>query len=228
MDVDWPAVSARLDEQGWAATGPLLDGAACAELAALYDQDQPFRGKVIMARHGFGKGEYKYFSYPLPPRVQALRTALYPPLAAVANRWMAALGEARRFPQAHADFLAHCHGLGQTRPTPLMLSYGPGDYNCLHQDLYGEAVFPLQAVILLDQPGADFEGGELVLVEQRPRQQSAACIVPLRRGEAAIFAVRERPATGARGVHRRVLRHGVSALRSGRRRTLGIIFHDAA
>ena len=225
-DIDWAAVAQDLDAHGCAVIPGLLEPAACEAIAARYD-GEGFRSTVVMARHGFGKGEYRYFAYPLPDPVAALRTALYPPLAEIANRWNAALGESARFPIDHAGFLARCHAAGQTRPTPLLLRYGPGDYNCLHQDLYGEHVFPLQAAILLDEPGADFTGGEFVLVEQRPRQQSRAQVVPLKQGEAVIFAVRERPAEGSRGVHRRQLRHGVSTLRSGQRRTLGIIFHDA-
>jgi hypothetical protein len=227
LNLDWKRIAADLDARGWALTGPLLSPAQCADLTALYDQPGLFRSKVVMARHGFGKGEYQYFAYPLPEPIQALRTSLYPPLAWVANRWAARLGEERRFPEALDGMLERCREAGQVRPTPLMLTYGPGDYNCLHQDLYGDHVFPLQAAFLLDAPGRDFEGGEFVLVEQRPRQQSAPQVVPLTQGEGVIFAVRERPAEGTRGVHRRVLRHGVSEIRAGRRRTLGVIFHDA-
>jgi hypothetical protein len=227
LNLDWTRIAAELDARGWALTGPLLSPAACAGLAALYDQTALFRSRVVMARHGYGRGEYQYFAYPLPDPVQALRQGLYPPLAEVANNWAERLGEARWFPATLEAMLDLCHAGGQTRPTPLMLTYGPGDYNCLHQDLYGEHVFPLQAAILLDEPGRDFEGGEFVLVEQRPRQQSVPQVVPLRQGEAVIFAVRARPAEGTRGVHRRLLRHGVSQIRSGRRRTLGVIFHDA-
>lgn len=226
-DLDWPSIAADLDAQGWGVTPRLLDDADCAALAGLYEQEAGFRSRVVMARHGFGKGEYRYFSYPLPDLVQTLRETLYSPLAAIANGWAARLGEARRFPPTLAGMLDRCHKAGQTRPTPLMLTYGPGDYNCLHQDLYGEHVFPLQAAVLLDQPGEDFDGGEFVIVEQRPRQQSAPSVVPLTKGRAVIFAVRERPHDGTRGVHRRVLRHGVSEVRRGRRRTLGVIFHDA-
>lgn len=225
--LDWPRIAADLDAKGWALTGRLLDDADCAALAGLYSQEAGFRGRVVMARHGFGKGEYRYFSYPLPNRVQALREGLYPPLAGIANGWARRLGEARRFPPTLAGMLDRCHEAGQARPTPLLLTYGPGDYNCLHQDLYGAHVFPLQAAILLDEPEVDFHGGEFVIVEQRPRQQSAPSVVPLAKGRAVIFAVRERPHDGARGVHRRVLRHGVSEVRRGRRRTLGMIFHDA-
>lgn len=227
MSLDWARIGVDLDAQGWALTSPLLTPAECAEVAALYGDDARFRSRVVMARHGYGHGEYRYFAYPLPDRVQALRESLYPPLATIANRWAERLGEARRFPATLDQMLARCHAAGQLRPTPLLLTYGPGDYNCLHQDLYGEHVLPLQAAILLDTPGRDFTGGEFVLVEQRPRQQSRAQVVPLSQGEAVIFAVRERPAEGSRGVHRRALRHGVSTIRGGRRRTLGIIFHDA-
>lgn len=227
MSLDWQRIGADLDTQGWALTGPLLTPDECADVAALYNDDPRFRSRVVMARHGYGQGEYRYFAYPLPNRVQALRESLYPPLARIANGWAEQLGEERRFPDTLDEMLARCHDAGQVRPTPLLLTYGPGDYNCLHQDLYGEHVFPLQAAILLDAPGDDFTGGEFVLVEQRPRQQSRAQVVPLAQGEAVIFAVRERPATGSRGIHRRALRHGVSTVRGGRRRTLGIIFHDA-
>jgi len=227
VSLDWKRISADLDARGWALTGPPLSQEQCADLAALYDQPSLFRSKVVMARHGFGKGEYQYFAYPLPEPIQTLRESFYPPLAWVANRWAARLSEEPRFPETLDGMLARCHEAGQVRPTPLMLTYGPGDYNCLHQDLYGDHVFPLQAAFLLDEPGRDFEGGEFVLVEQRPRQQSAPQVVPLIQGQGVIFAVRERPAEGARGVHRRVLRHGVSEIRSGRRRTLGVIFHDA-
>lgn len=227
MSLDWQRIGADLDTQGWALTGPLLTPEECAETAALYNDDPRFRSRVVMARHGYGQGEYRYFAYPLPDRVQMLRESLYPPLARIANGWAEQLGETQRFPDTLDEMLARCHNAGQVRPTPLLLTYGPGDYNCLHQDLYGEHVFPLQAAVLLDAPGDDFTGGEFVLVEQRPRQQSRAQVVPLAQGEAVIFAVRERPATGSRGIHRRALRHGVSTVRGGRRRTLGIIFHDA-
>lgn len=227
MTLDWTRIAAELDARGWALTGPMLKPDTCAAIADLYPRDDGFRSRVVMARHGFGRGEYKYFSYPLPEVVQRLRQGLYGPLSAIANRWAERLGEDRRFPEALDDMLARCREAGQARPTPLLLTYGPGDYNCLHQDLYGEHVFPLQAAFVLDEPGRDFDGGEFVIVEQRPRQQSAPQVVPLRQGEGVIFAVRERPAEGTRGVHRRVLRHGVSEVRSGRRRTLGVIFHDA-
>ena len=226
--LSWPQMAEQLDRVGFATTGPLLDAAQCRSLVTAYPDDELFRKTIIMQRHGYGSGAYKYFRYPLPEIVQALRTALYPPLAAVANRWQEMLRTPQRYPDTLEAWLARCHRGGQTRPTPLLLTYGTDDYNCLHRDLYGELVFPLQATILLSDPDADFTGGEFVLVEQRPRQQSAAEVVPLRQGEAVIFAVNERPARGARGVHRRALRHGVSRIRSGERRTLGIIFHDAA
>jgi len=225
--LDWPAIATMLETHGCATTGPLLTPGDCAELAALYASDAPFRSRVIMARHGFGRGEYRYFAYPLPARVAAMRDALYPPLAAIANRWNETLGIATRYPAAHAEYLARCHAAGQTRPTPLLLQYGAGDYNCLHQDLYGEHVFPLQATVLLSRPGDDFTGGEFVLTEQRPRMQSRAEVVPLGQGEAVIFPVHHRPVNGTRGVYRVNMRHGVSRLRDGRRHTLGIIFHDA-
>jgi uncharacterized protein len=226
--LDWSRIGAELDARGWALTGPVLAAETCRALSAAYDDDALYRSRVVMARHGFGRGEYRYFAYPLPPPVEDLRQDLYPPLAATANRWMAALGDARRFPDDLDALTARCRAAGQTRPTPLLLRYGPGDFNCLHQDLYGDEVFPLQAAFLLDEPGRDFEGGEFVIVEQIPRQQSRPQVVPLRQGEGVIFAVRERPAKGTRGLHRRLLRHGVSEVRSGSRHTLGIIFHDAA
>jgi hypothetical protein len=226
--LDWTRIAAELDAHGCATTGPLLDAAACAGLAALYDTDAGFRSRIVMARHGFGRGEYKYFAAPLPDRVMALRAGFWPHLARIANRWNEAMGLAPRFPADHAAFLARCHAAGQTRPTPLLLRYGPGDYNCLHQDLYGEHVFPLQVAILLSDPRRDFTGGEFVLTEQRPRMQSRAEVVPLRQGEGVIFAVHHRPVQGTRGTYRVMLRHGVSRIRSGRRHTLGVIFHDAA
>jgi hypothetical protein len=225
--LDWQAIGAALDTHGAATTIPLLTSAECNELAAAYDDNARFRSRVIMARHGFGRGEYKYFAYPLPEKIAALRTALYPPLAAIANRWNEAMGIATRYPPAHRAYLDACHKAGQVKPTPLLLRYGEGDYNCLHQDLYGEWVFPLQATILLSAPGADFTGGEFTLTEQRPRMQSRAEVVTLRQGEAVIFPVHHRPVQGTRGVYRVTLRHGVSRLRSGQRHTLGIIFHDA-
>jgi hypothetical protein len=217
----------ELNAHGCAILPRLLDAAACAEVAGWYDEAERFRSTVVMARHGFGRGEYRYFAYPLPDRIARLRTELYPPLAQIANRWNDASGEPTRFPAAHADYLARCHAAGQTRPTPLLLRYGPGDYNCLHQDLYGEHVFPLQVAVLLSEPGRDFEGGEFVLTEQRPRMQSRVEVVPLRQGDAVVFPVHHRPVQGGRGVYRVNLRHGVSRLRAGRRHTLGIIFHDA-
>ncbi|WP_341678031.1 2OG-Fe(II) oxygenase [Niveibacterium sp. SC-1] len=225
--LDWPALHAQLDAEGWAMVPGLLSPTQCRTAAALYDGEAGFRSRVVMARHGFGSGEYKYFDYPLPEGVQWLRERFYPPLAQLANRWAERLGEARRFPAAHADFLAQCRAAGQTRATPLLLRYRAGDYNCLHQDLYGEAVFPLQMAILLDRPGEDFEGGEFVLTEQRPRMQSRVQVVPLRQGDAVIFAVNQRPVQGARGSYRVAMRHGVSRLTHGQRHTLGVIFHDA-
>ncbi len=226
--IDWNAVRTGLDAQGWAMLPGLLTGTECDATAALYAPTDLFRSHVVMARHGFGKGEYRYFAYPLPPLVQDLRGTLYPRLAPIANRWHERLGIDTRFPDDHAHFVARCHEAGQRRPTPLMLRYGPGDYNCLHQDLYGVHVFPLQVAILLSEPGRDFTGGEFVLTEQRPRMQSRAEVVPLAKGDAVIFAVNIRPRIGTRGDHRAVLRHGVSTLRSGHRHTLGVIFHDAA
>jgi len=225
---DWASLGAALDADGVALPGRLLDPSDCTALIAAYGEEKRFRSRVVMARHGFGRGEYKYFDYPLPAVVERLRAALYPPLAKIANRWMAALKETHRFPNDLGAFLARCHAAGQDRPTPLLLRYGPGDYNCLHQDLYGEHVFPLQVAILLAEPGEDFTGGEIVLTEQRPRMQSRAEVLSLRRGEAAIFPVHHRPVQGMRGVYRVTMRHGVSRLRSGTRHTLGIIFHDAA
>jgi len=225
-DIDWTAVAADLNAHGCAVVPRLLDPAACETMAARYDGDG-FRSTVVMARHGFGSGEYRYFAYPLPDPVAALRDALYPPLAEIANRWNQALGERGRFPPDHAGYLARCHAAGQARPTPLLLRYGPGDYNCLHQDLYGEHVFPLQAAILLSEPGRDFEGGEFVLTEQRPRMQSRAEVVPLRQGDAVVFPVHHRPVQGGKGIYRVSMRHGVSRVRAGCRHTLGIIFHDA-
>ena len=224
----WPDIEASLAQHGCATTGPLLSPAECAALANLYDQDAPFRSRVVMQRHGFGQGEYKYLAYPLPPTLAQWRDALYARLAPLANAWAAALGQAPDFPARHADYLARCHAAGQTRPTPLLLRYQPGDYNCLHQDLYGDLQFPLQLTVLLSQPGEDFTGGEFVLTEQRPRMQSRAEVVPLAQGEAVIFFVNQRPVNGTRGTYRVTMRHGVSQVRSGRRMTLGLIFHDAA
>ncbi len=225
--LDWAAIEADLDAHGCAVVPGLLDDTACAALAASYADASLFRSRVVMERHGFGRGEYQYFSYPLPDIVGRLRAELYPPLAAIANRWHAALDIDSRFPLSHADFIARCHAAGQLRPTPLLLQYRAGDYNCLHQDLYGEQVFPLQVAVLLSTPNEDFTGGEFVLTEQRPRMQSRAEVVPLQKGDAVIFPVNLRPVNGARGPYRVAMRHGVSRLRSGHRHTLGIIFHDA-
>jgi hypothetical protein len=225
---DWPRIGAELDEQGWALLPGLLADPDCDRIAALYTCEEGFRSRVVMARHGFGRGEYRYFSYPLPGRVEKLRTALYPHLAAIANDWQEKLGNITRFPANHADYIAHCHKAGQTRPTPLLLRYGAGDYNCLHQDLYGEKVFPLQAAILLSEPGGDFTGGEFVLTEQRPRMQSRAMVAPLAKGDGVCFAVNNRPVKGTRGIYQVKMRHGVSRLITGQRHTLGIIFHDAS
>jgi hypothetical protein len=216
-----------LDAQGWTTLPELVAPEQCRELAALYDDHGIYRSHIQMARHGFGQGEYKYFSYPLPDLVQRLREQLYPPLAEVANHWNDLLGIDVHYPAKLEDFLARCHAAGQTRPTPLLLRYAQGDYNCLHQDVYGEHLFPLQLTVLLSSPGEDFEGGEFVLVEQRPRMQSRAMVVPLRQGDAVVFAVNQRPAQGTRGAYRVTLRHGVSQIRSGHRQTAGIIFHDA-
>jgi len=226
--IDWPGVERDLDAGGSAVIPALLTSAECVDVASLYSRVGGFRNQVVMARHGFGRGEYKYFAYPLPELVRDLRTALYPRLAPTANRWNAALGFEARFPEAHLAFLERCHAAGQTRPTPLLLQYGPGDYNCLHQDLYGEHVFPLQVAILLSRPGRDFTGGEFVITQQRPRMQSRAEVAPLTQGDALVFAVHHRPVAGGRGVYRVNLRHGVSQVRSGARHTLGVIFHDAA
>jgi hypothetical protein len=225
--LDWERVAAQLDAHGCATTGAMLSAEQCAALAGLYPTDSPFRSRVVMARHGFGRGEYKYFAYPLPELVAALRGALYPALAQIANRWNQAMGIELRYPADHGRYLARCHEAGQVKPTPLLLQYGAGDYNCLHQDLYGEHVFPLQATFLLSRPGEDFTGGEFVLTEQRPRMQSRAEVVPLAQGEGVIFPVHHRPVRGTRGSYRVNMRHGVSRLRSGHRHTLGIIFHDA-
>ena len=225
--IDWEAVSAQLDYEGYAVVRGLLDPDACRAYAAAYDDEGRYRSRVVMERHGFGKGEYKYFAYPLPAQLARLRSELYSPLARVANRWHQSMGMEARFPHEHAQFIARCHAAGQERPTPLILQYREGDYNCLHQDLYGEHVFPLQVAVLLSQPGIDFTGGEFVLTEQRPRMQSRAEVVPLQQGDAVIFPVNHRPVHGTRGVYRVNMRHGVSKIRSGHRHTLGIIFHDA-
>jgi hypothetical protein len=226
--IDWARVSGELDSQGNAVLERLVSKAECDALAALYPRDDLFRSRVVMGRHGFGRGEYKYFRYPLPDLIARLRTALYPRLAPIANRWMGAMGLDVRYPDKHAQFIKRCHAAGQRRPTPLLLRYGVDDYNCLHQDLYGEHVFPLQLTILLSQPGRDFTGGEFVMTEQRPRMQSRPAVVTLAQGDAVVFAVHQRPVQGTRGVYRVNLRHGVSRVLSGHRHTAGIIFHDAA
>ncbi|MGH6835130.1 MAG: 2OG-Fe(II) oxygenase [Methylocella sp.] len=223
----WNGVAGELGERGSAVLEKLLSREECRAIASLYPDDNHFRSRVVMHRHGFGKGEYKYFTYPLPDLIGALRIALYPRLAPIANEWNERMGLDLRYPAKHAEFLELCHAAGQLRPTPLLLKYEPGDYNCLHQDLYGELAFPLQVAVLLSEPGGDFTGGEFVLTEQRPRMQSRPEVVPLRRGDAVVFAVHHRPVNGTRGIYRVNLRHGVSRLRSGRRYTLGIIFHDA-
>jgi len=225
--VRWKGIEEQLDEVGCAVLPGLLTSGDCDTLVPLYAQEAAFRSRIVMGRHGFGRGEYKYFAYPLPPLVALLRESIYPRLVPIANRWHGALGLAARFPSRHADFIRRCHGDGQLRPTPLMLSYGEGDYNSLHQDLYGEHVFPLQVAVLLSEPGRDFSGGEFVMTEQRPRMQSRPEVVALRQGDAVVFAVHARPVQGARGVYRVNHRHGVSRLRSGHRFTLGVIFHDA-
>lgn len=226
--VDWPDTYAGLDAHGHAELRGLMTAQSCRELIALYSRPEHFRSRVVMARHGFGRGEYQYFAYPLPAQVEALRVRLYPRLVPLANRWNEAMGVDVRYPPVHADYLARCHRAGQVRPTPLLLRYEPGDYNCLHQDLYGEHVFPLQVAVLLSAPGVDFTGGDFVLTEQRPRMQSRVEVVPLAQGDAVIFAVHHRPVQGTRGSYRVNLRHGVSRLLGGSRYTLGIIFHDAA
>lgn len=225
--IDWGRVASDLDAQGCAVLKGLLPSDECRALAALYSEDTHFRSRVVMGRQGFGRGEYKYFSYPLPAVIADLRPALYAQLHGVANRWNEAMGIDIRYPRDHAAFLKRCHAAGQVRPTPLLLQYGTGDYNCLHQDLYGEHVFPLQVAILLSEPGRDFSGGEFVLTEQRPRMQSRPEVVPLGQGDAVAFAVHHRPVQGTRGFYRVNLRHGVSRIRSGHRHTAGVIFHDA-
>ncbi len=225
--LDWRNVSESLDAQGSAVLQCIISPDECRSLAGLYADEDCFRSRVVMGKHGFGRGEYKYFSHPLPEIIASLRTALYTRLVPVANRWNAAMGVDVRYPDQHADFLERCRAAGQVRPTPLLLQYGADDYNCLHQDLYGEHVFPLQVAILLSEPGTDFTGGEFVITEQRPRMQSRPEVVPLRQGDAAVFAVHQRPVAGARGVYRVNLRHGVSRVRTGHRHTLGVIFHDA-
>ena len=225
--VDWQRVAANLDDEGYAVMHSMLSPEQCASLAAGYEADAQFRSRIVMARHGFGRGEYRYFAYPLPGLIASLRTALYSRLCGIANRWNAAMNIAVRYPDDHAQFLDRCHRAGQTRPTPLLLQYAEGDYNCLHQDIYGEHVFPLQVAFLLSQAEQDFTGGEFVLTEQRPRMQSRTTVVPLDQGSGVIFVVNNRPVHGTRGFYRVKMRHGVSRVRSGRRHTLGIIFHDA-
>jgi hypothetical protein len=225
--IDWMRASDDLDAQGCAVLNGLLTPDQCRALAVLYPDDRCFRSRIVMGRHGFGRGEYKYFCYPLPDVIAQLRPVLYARLYQVANRWNEAMGIDIRYPPAHQAFLERCHAAGQTRPTPLLLQYGAGDYNCLHQDLYGEHVFPLQVAILLSEPGRDFTGGEFVLTEQRPRMQSRPEVVPLAQGDAVAFAVHHRPVQGTRGFYRVNLRHGVSRIRSGHRHTVGVIFHDA-
>jgi hypothetical protein len=224
---DWQALTNELDGFGCAVLPTLLTPEECRGIAKLYPDESHFRSHVVMARHGFGRGEYRYFRYPLPDLLAGLRTALYPHLAGLANEWNRRMGIDRLYPDGHAEFLAQCHAAGQTRPTPLLLQYAPGDFNCLHQDLYGELAFPMQVAILLSEPGRDFTGGEFVLTEQRPRMQSRVEVVPLRQGDAVAFAVHNRPVQGAKGNYRVNLRHGVSRVRSGMRHTVGIIFHDA-
>lgn len=224
---DWPVLEQHLDRYGWVVLPNVLAAAECGRLSDLYGRDELFRKHVDMERQGFGRGQYKYFHYPLPDRVNELRRWLYPQLVPMANRWREAMGSVVRYPTVHEEFRERCRQAGQSRPTPLILQYGPDDYNCLHQDLYGEHVFPFQAAVLLSVPGQDFSGGEFVLTEQRPRQQSRVEVVPLGQGDAVIFAVSERPVRGVRGYRKVNLRHGVSRVRSGQRRTLGIIFHDA-
>ncbi|WP_040409946.1 2OG-Fe(II) oxygenase [Asticcacaulis sp. AC402] len=226
-NLDWDVIARDLDQDGCAVLPGLVSARTCAELTELYDTGR-FRSHIHLARHGFGQGEYKYFAYPLPDVVARLREALYPPLAAIANRWNERMEVDILYPERHADYLATCHAAGQVRPTPLLLKYDVGDYNCLHQDLYGEKVFPLQVTVLLSQPEADFTGGEFVLTEQRPRMQSRPQVVPLQRGDAVVFAVHHRPVRGSRGDYRVNMRHGVSRLRSGRRYAMGVIFHDAS
>jgi hypothetical protein len=226
--IDWTAVRAALDTQGWAVVPGLLDEEEAKSIAGLYARDEGFRSRVVMARHGFGRGEYRYFSYPLPDPIAAIRTAAYPHLVPIANDWHARMKRDDRFPPDHAAFLARCHAAGQVRPTPLLLEYGPGDHNCLHRDIYGDHVFPIQMALLLDQPGRDFEGGEFVMTEQRPRMQSRAMVLPLRMGDVALFAVNSGPVRGGRGDYQVRLNHGVSRVTAGSRHVAGIIFHDAS
>ncbi|HEX3252912.1 MAG TPA: 2OG-Fe(II) oxygenase [Pyrinomonadaceae bacterium] len=226
--VSWTRVYEDLDAEGNAIIRGILSSDECDRMRALYENEDIFRSQVVMDRHGFGRGEYKYFRYPLPDLIAALRTSIYPHLVSTANAWNKAMEIDVRFPAQHADFIKRCREAGQDKPTPLLLKYGTGDYNCLHQDLYGEHVFPLQVAILLSEPDKDFTGGEFVLTEQRPRMQSRPVVVPLQKGDGVVFAVRHRPVQGKKGWYRVNLRHGVSRLRSGSRLTLGIIFHDAA
>lgn len=224
---NWERIESELQQNGCAVLGRILTKSECSEVVGMYDSDSAFRSRVIMARHGFGKGEYKYFKYPLPPMISRLRSDLYPHLARIANVWERSLRGQREFPSNHDAYLRQCHKAGQNLPTPLILKYAEGDYNCLHRDLYGEMVFPLQVTVLLSTAGIDFTGGDFVLVEQRPRMQSRVEVVPLQQGEAVVFAVNQRPVTGSRGTYRVAMRHGVSRVRSGQRFTLGVIFHDA-
>jgi hypothetical protein len=226
--LNWSQITNELNDQGSSVLKHVLTAEECANLASLYPNEDGFRSRVVMGRHGFGRGEYKYFSYPLPGIIQGMRTALYRELAPIANHWNKSMGIEVQYPREHAEFIQRCHGVGQSKPTPLLLQYGAGDYNCLHQDLYGEHVFPIQVAFLLSEPGRDFEGGEFVLTEQRPRMQSRPEVVPLRQGDAVAFAVHHRPVQGTRGTYRVNLRHGVSKLRSGHRHTVGVIFHDAS
>ena len=225
--LDWRGIAAELDANGCAVVNGLATPETYAALAASYEVDEAFRSRIVMARHGFGRGEYKYFAYPLPPVVSEIRAAMYPPLADIANRWNTAMGIEVRYPSTLTEFLDRCHRAGQTKPTPLVLRYAEGDYNCLHQDVYGEHLFPIQVTVLLAAPGRDFTGGEFVLAEQRPRMQSRVEVVPLDQGDCVVFPVRHRPVRGSRGSYRVTMRHGVSRLRSGHRSTLGVIFHDA-
>ncbi len=226
-DIKWEQVSRDLDAEGNALIENVLSAAECDQIRELYEDENLFRSRIVMERHGFGRGEYRYFRYPLPDLITTMRTSLYPQLATIANRWNKTMGIDMSFPATHAEYIQRCHHAGQDKPTPLLLKYGPGDYNCLHQDLYGEHIFPLQIAVLLSEPQIDFTGGEFVLTEQRPRMQSRPLVVPLRKGDGVVFAVQHRPVQGKKSTYRVNLRHGVSRLRSGSRHTLGIIFHDA-
>jgi uncharacterized protein len=228
MTYDWSQITSVLNAEGYALLPNLLSAKQCRTVSSLYPQDEGFRSRVVMSRHGFGRGEYKYFRYPLPDILQELRNGIYPQLTGIANQWNEAMGLPVRYPAEHSEYLERCRAAGQQRPTPLLLRYEPGDYNCLHQDLYGEHVFPLQVTILLSQPGEDFGGGEFVMTEQRPRMQSRAIVVPLGRGDGVVFAVHHRPVRGSRGIYRVNMRHGVARVTFGQRFTTGIIFHDAA